>query len=263
VPLFRHYDRGGFPFPWLEPSPGEQERVRSALQGILIDKMPGSIALVSFDYTAATEGEMTPLALEVIKKLRGQGLRILTISLEPEGAMLAQDAIEQAAPDSYGTDILNLGYRAGGMVAVRQVTLTNPLQNAVEFKTGQPYAEFTDWPPITGLNDIALIVNLSATPEPLRWWVEQLNGEDTPPRLAVVSAAIEPFILPYELSGQYQGVIAGINGAAALESTRLQETLGPASSMLDSQSVAHVMIMALMLFGTIAGLFLKYGQEVV
>jgi hypothetical protein len=34
-----------------------------------------------------------------------------------------------------------------------------------------------------------------------------------------------------------------------------------ASRMLDSQSIAHVTIMILMLAGTMAGLFARYGQE--
>jgi len=79
--------------------------------------------------------------------------------------------------------------------------------------------------------------------------------------LAVVSAAAEPFVRPYRDAGQYNALIAGINGAAALESARPQRTLGPASAMLDSQSVAHLLIMILMLAGTIAGLIARYGQE--
>lgn len=261
IPLFNHYDRGGFPFPWLEPSPIEQQAIRNRLQGVLGDKPPGSVALVSFDYTPATEGEMNPLAMEVIKKLRGQGLRIVAISLEPEGAAVAQDVLELAAPDDYGVNVLNLGYRAGGLAAIRQLAFDNPLNNAIDFETGRPFEVFSDWPEIRRLSDIALIVDISATPDPPRWWVEQLESGDRPPMLAIVGAAAEPFVLPYVNSEQYDALIAGINGAAALEAARVQETLGPASSMLDSQSLAHLVIMTLMLFGTIAGLFEKYGQE--
>jgi hypothetical protein len=261
IPLFNHYDRGGFPFPWLEPSAIEQQAIRNRLQGVLGDKPPGSVALVSFDYTPATEGEMNPLAMEVIKKIRGQGLRIVTISLEPEGAAMAQDVLELAAPDDYGASVLNLGYRAGGLAAIRQLAFDNPLNSAIDFETGRPFETFGDWPEIKHLSDIALIVDISATPDPPRWWVEQLESSDRPPMLAIVGAAAEPFVLPYVNSGQYDALIAGINGAAALEAARVQETLGPATSMLDSQSLAHLIIMTLMLFGTIAGLFEKYGQE--
>ena len=254
LPLFFHFDRGGYPFPWLEPSLDEQEAIRNRLQGALGDKLPGSVALVAFDYTPANEGEMTPLAREVVKKLRGQGLRVIAFSLQPEGAAMAQQVLDEVAPDGYGTDVVNLGYRPGGPLAVRQLSFERPLHSGIDFKTQQPYQAPDGWPEINSLNDAALIVDISATADSPRWWVEQLESADRPPIVAAVSAAAEPFVLPYTRSGQVAAIIAGINGAAALESTRLQETLGPASSMLDSQSVAHLLLMTLMLFGTIAGL---------
>ena len=66
----------------------------------------------------------------------------------------------------------------------------------------------------------------------------------------------------YRASNQYEALVAGINGAAALENPtgQAQETLGPATSMLDSLSVANILIMLLMLVGTIAGWISKYAQ---
>ena len=261
IPLFVHYDRGGYSEPWLVPSPDEQQDLQNRMQSVLIDQLPGSIVLVSFDYTPATEGEMAPLARAVIEKLRGQGLRIIAISLEPEGPAMAQAVIDTVAPDSYGTDIINLGYRPGGMVAVRQLALARPFELLIDFKTKRRYNTLTDWPRLHRLDEVGLIVAISANPDSAKWWVEQLETGSAPPMLAIASAAAEPFVMPYVQSGQYEEVIAGVNGAAALEATRAQSILGPASSMLDSQSVAHLAIMTLMLFGTISGWFAKYGQD--
>ncbi|MEM7028374.1 MAG: hypothetical protein AAF629_02190 [Chloroflexota bacterium] len=260
LPLFYHFDRGGIPFPWLEASQDEQVNVRNQLQSVVSDKLPGSIALVSFDYTAAHDGEMAPLAIEVIKKLRGQGMRVIAVSLNPEGAMLAQQVLQTLSPDSYGIDILNLGYRPGDVIAVRQFGFDNPLQGLVDFETKQAYTTFADWPEITKIADIALIVAIGAQSDSFQWWAEQLPDTNTPPILAVASSAAEPYVLPYVETGHYDAVIAGINGAAALESARVQTQLGPATQMLDSQSLAHLLIMILMLSGTMAGWFTKYGQ---
>jgi len=110
-----------------------------------------------------------------------------------------------------------------------------------------------------------MVATISANADTMRWWVEQTSvvGGDAPTfaRMAAVSAAVEPFARPYRDSNQYNALIVGINGAAALESARPQKTLGPASAMLDSQSVAHLVVMVLLLVGTIAGLIVKYGQE--
>ena len=108
------------------------------------------------------------------------------------------------------------------------------------------------------------MVTISDSADTARWWVEQTTSATGTPhfaRMAAVSAAVEPFVRPYRDSNQYHALVAGINGAAALESARPQKTLGPASAMLDSQSVAHLAVMILMLLGTIAGLFVKYGRE--
>ena len=100
---------------------------------------------------------------------------------------------------------------------------------------------------------------IGANADSFQWWAEQLSSTNAPPILAVSSSATEPYVLPYVETGHYDAVIAGINGAAALESARVQTELGPASQMLDSQSLAHLIIMILMLSGTMAGWFTKYG----
>jgi hypothetical protein len=56
---------------------------------------------------------------------------------------------------------------------------------------------------------------------------------------------------PYRQTGQLDGLITGINGAAALEAVR--KSFGPARQMLDSQSVAHLLIIILIALGTIIG----------
>ncbi|MFQ5576657.1 MAG: hypothetical protein ACE5G8_06675, partial [Anaerolineae bacterium] len=225
---------------------------------------PGAIALVSFDYTPATEGEMSPLAAAVVKKLLGQGLRVVAVSLEPEGQAMAGSILQQVtSPDDYGVKVLNLGYLPGGPVAIRNLTFGAPLAHARDIKTGQPYTTLDDWPQLETLAEIGLVVEISANPDTARWWVEQLqpHGNRTGFQMLAVVSAAEPFVRPYWEANQITALVAGINGAAALESARLQKTLGPATAMLDSQSVAHLVVMVLMLFGTIAGLIAKYGQE--
>ncbi|RME46378.1 MAG: hypothetical protein D6796_09090, partial [Caldilineae bacterium] len=265
VPLFIHYDRGGYPFPWLEPSPAEQEAIRTELQTAIGALPPEAVALVSFDYTPATEGEMSPLAQAVVQKLLGQGLRVLAVSLEPEGQAMAQTVLTTVLePEAYGKRVLNLGYLPGGPIAVRNLAFEAPLDAARDVETGQPYRALTGWPAIARITDVGLVVEITDHPDTARWWAEQLQspaGRPAVPKLAVVSAAAEPFVRPYRESGQFTALVAGINGAAALESSRPQKTLGPATAMLDSQSVAHLVVMILMLFGTIAGLIARYGQE--
>ncbi|HEY84808.1 MAG TPA: hypothetical protein G4N96_06830, partial [Chloroflexi bacterium] len=259
IPLFAHYDRGGYPYPWLEPSPIQQQDVRQELQNAIASQPPDSIALVSFDYTPSTAGEMDPLAAIVIKNLLGQGLRVIAISLEPEGQAMAGNILKEVS-DKYGEQVLNLGYLPGGPVAVRRL-LDDPLFGAYDIESGKSYASLDNWPEISRIDDFSLLVEIAANPDTARWWAEQL--QKTQPnlhKLAAVSAAAEPFVRPYRDAGQYTALISGINGAAALESARVQKTLGPATAMLDSLSAGSLIILVLMFAGTIAGLISRYDE---
>ena len=53
------------------------------------------------------------------------------------------------------------------------------------------------------------------------------------------------------LDDQVNGLIAGINGAAAIEAGR--RTFGPARQMIDSLSVASLLIVMLIAAGTVVG----------
>lgn len=267
-PLFTHYDRGGYPFPWLEPSLAAQEEIQAQLQSVVGIHPPESIALVAFDYSPAFEGEMEPLANAVVKQLLGQGMRVIAVSLEPEGQAIAGTVLKNVTgSDDYGSKVINLGYLPGGPIAVRRLTFEGALANAVDVQSEirTPYKDLIGWPEIKTITDVNLVVEITAKPDTARWWVEQLQPANPdyshPMLLAVVSAAAEPFVRPYWDSHQYAGLIAGINGAAALENARPQKELGPATAQLDSQSVAHLLILILMLLGTIAGFISKYGQE--
>ncbi len=100
------------------------------------------------------------------------------------------------------------------------------------------------------------MVTISDNPTTARWWVEQMeaatptdNGERF--LLAATSATANPLLRPYRDSNQLDGLISGINGAAAIEAGR--KNFGPARQMLDSQGIAHLLIVILIAAGTIAG----------
>jgi hypothetical protein len=188
-------------------------------------------------------------------------MRVIGMTLEPEGQGMIEDIFSAVGSADDADRFVNLGYQPGGPLAVRRLAFGDLVSSGVDLRTGQAYQDLTDWPEVNQTNGIDLIVEIGATADSSRWWAEQLASVAGPPKLAVVSAAAEPFVIPYVSSGQYAAVVAGIRGAAAIESERVQPTLGMASRMLDSQSIAHVTIMILMLAGTMAGLFARYGQE--
>jgi hypothetical protein len=255
--------------PWTEPA-GElsgildkqRRELVSAQLGVIDLQQPGSVALVSFDYSTATQGEMQPLAEDIIGRLRGQGMRLIFVSLEPEGAILAQRTLDQnlaERAETYGTEMVNLGYIPGQIAGIRElVTGRKQLSAVADFKEGLTFAapERAGWSGVNNLGQVDVVITLSDNPVTARWWIEQMavaNPPDNRERflLAVTSATADPFLRPYLDSHQLDGLISGINGAAAIEAGR--RNFGPARQMLDSQGIAHLLIVVLIALGTMFG----------
>lgn len=268
LPLAAQKLNAGQTAPWSEPASGnaagvldsQRRQLISEQLGIIDLQQPGSAALVSFDYTTATQGEMQPLAEAVVNRLLGQGMRIIAVSLEPEGAAIAQQTLENLAAergDEYGEQVINLGYLPGRAAAVRNLAANSAALFAIpDFQTGQPLKDQPTWSDIQSLAQVEVVVTLADTPATARWWIEQLQIAPQPNNsnrflLAATSAAAEPFLRPYRQSQQLDGLIAGVNGAAAIEAGR--NNFGPARQMVDSLGIATIIVVILIAAGTIVG----------
>lgn len=261
----------GQSLPWTEPAgtfagvlENQRREMLSEQLGLIDVQPPDAVALVSFDYSPASQGEMQPLAEAIVGRLKGQGMRLLAVSLDPEGPAMAQETIEtvlaeRGQEDRYGLDMVNLGYLPGQVAAVRNLAAGQGFARLTDFNSGTRLAEFErgDWQSIENISKVDLVITLADNPTTARWWVEQLeltpplaSGEKRP-LLAATSATADPFLRPYRQSGQLDGLISGVNGAAAIEA--LRNNFGPARQMLDSQSLAHLIIIVLIALGTMVG----------
>jgi len=255
--------------PWSEPTGDDGEVLDSQRRqliseqlGIIDLQQPGSVALVSFDYSTATQGEMQPLVEAIVGRLKGQGMRLIAVSLEPEGAILAQNTLERVLAereqeDEYGVEVINLGYLPGQMAAIRAlVTGQDSLSTIPDYKENVALNTRPEWDGIQSLEQVNIIVTFADNPTTARWWVEQLAAAPQPAGgerflLAATSAVAEPFLRPYRDSEQLNGLIAGVNGAAAIEAGR--NRFDSARQMIDSVGIATIFIVFLIVLGIIAG----------
>jgi hypothetical protein len=217
----------------------------AATQGMYdaIDGLPqGALVLVSLDYDPGVAGEMVPQARVVLNHLMRRGVRLLGVSLAPEGARLSRQVLEEVADDyGYrdGEDYLSLGYVVGVEAGPRSI---------VEGIRTPGWNDF-----VGDGEDLALIVEFAGDPQYLRLWLEQVQGPFGLPMVAGVSATVDPFARPYyrnQAQRQLLGLMTGLVGAAEYE--RISGEVGPALSSMDSQSVAHVALILLILVGNLA-----------
>jgi hypothetical protein len=255
--------------PWTEPAGNlsqvldrQRRELISTELGIIDFQQPDSVALVSFDYTPATQGELQPLTEAVLGRLRGQGMRLIFVSLQPEGAVLAQRMLESLldseVDEQYGTRMVNLGYLPGQITAVREIAAGRSFGTFSDYESDAPFSQIQlpGWSDVHDIGQVDVVVNLTDNPTTARWWVEQMETAIEPDDgerylVAATSVTADPFLRPYRNSAQLDGLISGINGAAAIEAGR--KNFGPARQMLDSQSIAHLLIVILIAAGTTAG----------
>jgi hypothetical protein len=189
-------------------------------------------------------------------------MRIIAVSLEPEGAPIAQRTLTKLAEDrggAYGEGVINLGFLPGQAVAVRRLASgQQKLAEIPDFRDNLTFkvANRESWQDVEDLRQVDMVVPLVDNPATARWWIEQLASaikSDETQRYVLVasSASAEPFLLPYRSNDQINGLIAGINGAAAIEAGR--RTFGPARQMIDSLSIASLLIVILIAAGTVVG----------
>lgn len=223
-----------------------------------ITKLPtDAVAVVSFDYGPSTEAEMGPLAEVILRDMLENQVRVIGVSLRPEGTAMAQRLFAQFESEyPYGERTINLGYLPGQTAGTRSLTFLVTMPVFQDWS--QTLADYAAWQDVEGLADVALIVSVADSPQAVRWWVEQVGSETLAnrPIVAAVSAAVAPTVRPYhnELdpkSGQVLGLLSGVTDAAAYEN-RLQQP-GRAVESLAAQSVAHLGLVALSLVGTVVG----------
>lgn len=219
----------------------------------LVNNLPsGSVILVSYDWDAASAPELLPQAEAVTTHILSKGHKLVAIALWNQGATFADRVNNAIAPGMdavYGEDYVNLGYRPGQAVVVnslaRDIHATFP-----EDVTRTKVASIPMMKDIKSIEDIDLVISLSAGDPGLRTYIEQIGAQYPVTITGGVTAVSVPGMLPYLQSGDLVGLLGGMRGAAEYEV--LVERPGLGLGGMDAQSVTHLTIIAFILIGNIA-----------
>ena len=219
-----------------------------------IEKLPvGSKVLLSVEYSPITRPENHPMTISILRHLFKNDHKVFITCLWPDGQFMAQDAINQVAKQefnkTYGVDYVFLGFRPGNEAVVKGI-----VSNLRKLYTVDVYQKKIDEIPLmNGINnfkDFDFLFSSSAGFPGTIEWVQYASDPTGIPMASGVTSIQVNEVMPYVQAGQMVGVLAGMPGAAEYEALINQK--GTATSGMDAQSVAHLVIVLFIILGNVS-----------
>lgn len=244
------------------------EKLFSAVEGLPTDR--SKIALVSMDFGPSTIAENGSQAEVVIEHLLRRRIPFAVVSLLPDSAALLNEipekVVRRLAAESpgerwqYGIDWVNLGFLAGGYIAVQSIPKADDLRDV--FKKDVRGNSLYDLPVtrnLRSINDVGLLYEVTGSPGTFEAYVQFFQTNSYRPIFGHGCTSImTPQSYIYLDSGQLHGLLEGIAGAAWYSELlrKSYPTRAVDTSLLINTGlgVAHLVIIALVILGNIVGL---------
>ncbi len=221
----------------------------------------GNRVLLSFEYGPSTMPEIHPMSIALLNHLFAKDIKIYATALWPDGDFMSTDAFAEVADDygkKYGIDYVNLGYKIGGEAVIKNIASDILSLYPMDIK-GKSIENIPMMKEINNVEDFDFVFSLSAGYPGSKEWVQYATDPKGIPMSTGCTSIQVTDIVPYVENGQIRGILAGMPGAAEyeelvkteLKSRGLMIKSGEATSMMSAQSMAHVVIVILIILGNI------------
>jgi hypothetical protein len=240
---------GQWPLRLYDTPPPRQ--LKKTIAGLPKEKL----VFIASNWDAGTQAENRPQMIAIVRHLLRERLQFAVISIGyPTSPQLAQTAIEQAIRAEgvtdqwlYGRDWVNLGYKVQNLPWLR--SFVRDIPNAVkEDWRGTPVAQI---PVLQGVQkfgpdgQVSMLIDITGSNTIDRWY-EFLSPTKVHIGLGC-TAVMAPEQYPFLDSGQLEGMLTGMKGAAEYE--QLIGAPGFGLSAMAGQSFAHLYILLLIVLG--------------
>jgi len=243
------------------------EKATPIVQGVFdrIENLPeGSTVLMSFDFDPAMAPEVQPMADAILRHALEKDHKIIFMSLWATGQGLMTQTLQRIIPNEFpqkrdGIDYVSVGYTAGNE-GVLNVIVSDFKKMFPSDVNSVPLDSIRVFDDIASCADVDLIIALGGGKPGPKEWVLFVGDRVHVPVAVGVAAVVAPQMYPY-FPGQVLGILGGIKGAAEYESALVDryphfgEQDTPGLRMMGPQTLAHVVIIAFIVFGNIAFFF--------
>lgn len=218
----------------------------------VVDALPdNSLVCMSFDYGPGTKVECHPMAIASLRHLFRKHCKVVALSLWPEGALFAREALNQLQKEEGlvdGVDYVNLGYKNGGEVVLRGVANDFRMLFTTDL-AGRDLEQLPIMQRVGGWDSFALVFEWSMGRPGLLEFVRVVSSQYGRPLVAGATAVTTPEAYPFLNAGQVLGLLEGLRGASEYE-VMLQQP-GAATRGMDAQSVAHFVVAGFIILANI------------
>lgn len=220
-----------------------------------VEALPaGSIVMLTTANAPGTAAELEPQTIALIKHWVKLGHKIIMWPSAAESPRYIDGYAELLKKSGYveNKDFLVLPYLAGGetvfgsMAADMKSTFSMilPGQSAL-------------WDSMTDISDVDLLADCGGGESQL-WAIAHIEAKHGTPTICLITAVILAVRQPFYTSGQFKGIISGLNGAAEYEV--LAKVPGKGASGMDAQSMGHLWVIFTILAGNVA-YFASLGKK--
>ena len=221
---------------------------------------PNSKVLLSCEYGPSTKPEIHPMVIAVLHQLFRNNHKVYVSCLWPDGQFMADEALRKVAPlynKTYGEDYVILGYKPGNEAVIKGMVRD---LRAI-FSTDVKGTKVEDIPMMTKIfkfEDFDFLFSASAGfPGSIEWMQYATDNTNVQMSTGTTSIMVND-IMPFVVSKQIQGILAGMPGAAEYETLVGKPGIG--TSGMDAQSLAHLIIVLFIIFGNI-GYFIERNKR--
>jgi hypothetical protein len=219
-----------------------------------------SVFLLSVDFDPASKPELHPQAIALLRHAFRKNLRVIVMTLWVTGTGMADQLLKQVAAEmgkDDGKDYVFLGWSPGGSAVI--INMGQDLYTAFPSDYGGRATKgLLVLDGVNSLKDVMYAISLGAgNPGVEAWYVYgkdkykfELGGGCT--------GVIAPGLYPLLRSGQINGLIGGLRGAAEYES--LIGEKGRAVAGMDAQSATHFAIIVLVAICNLFYFSLRHQQ---
>jgi len=215
---------------------------------------PGTVILLSNDYDPAAKPELYPMTLALLRHCFRRDIRVLAMTLWPQGAGLVRLALQTTAKEykkKEGVDYIFLGFKPGGPAVIigmgQNLLETFPKDAVGRLLAEQPLIKDTG---IKSLKDIPFAISISAGVPGIDDWIVYGRDQYGFDMAGGCTGVMATDFYPYLNSGQLIGLMGGLKGAAEYET--LIGRPDEATRNMSPQSFSHLVIIAFVILGNIA-----------